>query len=520
MSAFQDARSIAHGTVITTDVCVIGAGAAGITIARALSGSRVQVCLIESGGLELEAETQALAGGDRVGQAYVALESTRLRSFGGTTNHWAGWCAPLNALDFEYRDWVPASGWPITLAELTPYYERAQETNELAAFEYDTASWASPRFPSVELGGDIETAVWQFSPPTRYGQVYGDDLQRSTNVHVYLHANVTTLETTADARYVEGVELTTLEGTSIRVVARHFVLACGGIENARLLLLADNAEPGGLGNRHDVVGRYFMEHPHVSTASCVFADARKDLGFYTRRAPRRALESPALLSRIESRLRRELPFLPPVVSVRAGLRITDAAQRREGILNAVATLRETAPDDPLTTEIQRATSRSARASEERVSAFDVRLQLEQAPNPDSRVVLGEARDWLGQRVARLDWRLSELDERTMILATRTLARALGGSGEGRLRFEDWLLDAASTWRGMYGGNHHMGTTRMSDDPMRGVVDRDCRVHTVDNLFIAGSSVFPTGGFANPTLTLTALAHRLGDHLMRITTTGA
>lgn len=512
MSTFQDARALAPDTVLTTDICVIGAGAAGITIARDLRDSRREVYLVESGGFELDAETQDLAAGESVGHAYPALVSTRLRYLGGTTNHWAGWCAPLDGIDFERREWVPWSGWPISLADLVPYYERAQRTNELAAFAYDLDTWSSRAHPAVRIDDDVESVIWQFSPPTRYGQVYRDDVERASNVHVLLNANLTAFESPAGAGHVTAVTLTTLEGTRIRLVAQQFVLACGGIENPRLLLLADQDRPGGLGNANGMVGRYFMEHPHVTTATCVFADPEENVSLYTRRAPRRAFAGSGLLNRIENRLRRDIDFLPPVVAVRGGLRLSDATQHREGILNGAGILGAVEATDPLTADVQRVMSASARPDEDPIRAYDVRLQLEQAPNPDSRVTLGQERDQLGLRRARLDWRLTELDTYTMVSTTHALARALGRSGQGRLRIEEWLLEDAESWHGMYGGNHHMGTTRMSDDPGQGVVDRNCRVHGVDNLFIAGSSVFPTGGFANPTLTLTALAHRLADHL--------
>ena len=512
MSEFRDARTISANTILTTDICVIGAGAAGITIARDLADSRHDVYVVESGDFDLDAATQDLASGESIGHPYVSLAASRLRYFGGSTNHWAGWCSPLSAIDFEKRDWVPASGWPIGLADLTPYYERAQKTNELAAFEYDEDAWSSRSHPAARLGDDVETVVWQFSPPTRYGITYQRTLAQAPNVHVVLNANLTAFETTPGAGHVNAVTLTTLEGTSFTLVARRYVLATGGIENARLLLLADDVEAGGLGNANDLVGRYFMEHPHVTTASCVFADPTKDVNLYASRAPRRAFGGPSFVTRIEDGLRRRLDALPPLVPVRGGLRLSDAAQRREGILNGAAVLRHADVTDGMTIDVQRVISRSTPPHEAEVRAYDVRWQLEQAPNPDSRVTLGMERDALGLRRARLDWRLTDLDTHTLVATTHALGRALGLSGEGRLRLEAWVQEEAASWQGMYGGNHHMGTTRMSDDPRQGVVDKNCRVHSVDNLYIAGSSVFPTGGFVNPTLTLTALAHRLADHL--------
>jgi choline dehydrogenase-like flavoprotein len=512
MTPFRDARTIDADTVLTADVCIVGAGAAGITLALDLAGSKHEVILVESGGLDLDPPTQELYQGEVVGHDYPNLASTRLRYFGGSTNHWAGWCAPLDALDFEERDWVPHSGWPLTPEELAPYYERAQRTNQLAAWDYDAESWSTRERPTIDAGADLESVMWQFSPPTRYGEVYREELERARNIRVLLHANLTDLVVTPSADLVEEASFATLEGTAFRVRARYVVIACGGIENARVLLLANGVAPAGLGNDHDLVGRFFMEHPHVTSARCVLSDPSRNVDLYAQRNARRPLGDGVLIARVTDALARRTELVPRAVRARAGLRISDDAQHRGRILNGAAILSEEDPAGRIGTDVLHTISVAAEPEEHEAIGFGIRLQLEQAPNPDSRVTLADDTDALGLRVARLDWRLSELDVRTMTHATEAIGVAFGSSGFGRLRFEEWVLDDPRSWVGMYGGNHHMGTTRMSEDPRRGVVDSDCRVHGVGNLFVAGSSVFPTGGFVNPTLTLTALAHRLADHL--------
>jgi choline dehydrogenase-like flavoprotein len=142
--------------------------------------------------------------------------------------------------------------------------------------------------------------------------------------------------------------------------------------------------------------------------------------------------------------------------------------------------------------------------------FGVGCACEQTPNPDSRVTLADDTDPLGLRRVRLNWRLTEQERRSFIANIRALGRELAAAGIGRLRP---LLPDDGLWEKVVGGgSHHMGTTRISDDPKRGVVDRDCRVHGIDNLYVAGSSVFVTSGSANPTLNILALAYRLVDHL--------
>ena len=254
---FVDFRSPEAPQDIHCDLCIIGAGAAGITLAYALADTGIQVCLLESGGLENAEDIQALYDGDSVGLANASPIGCRLRYFGGTTNHWEGWCAPLRDIDFEPRSWVPNSGWPIRKTDLDPYYERAQEICQIGSFDFKTD--ASHHFPEFAPDKAV-TRHFQFSPPTRFGTVYRERLDRAANVQVLLYANTIGLETDASATEVRSVRLQTLQGRSGSVRARIFVLACGGMENARLLLLSNQVEPTGMGNSSGLVGQYFMQH--------------------------------------------------------------------------------------------------------------------------------------------------------------------------------------------------------------------------------------------------------------------
>jgi choline dehydrogenase-like flavoprotein len=497
--------------VVECDVCIVGAGAAGITVARDLLGARARVCLLESGDFELDPATQDLYRGTNGGRPYATLESTRLRYFGGTTNHWEGWCAPLVACDFEPRSWVPHSGWPLTLAELEPFYRRAQRINQLGPFDYRPETWATSSRPTLDAGEDLETVMWQFSPPTKYGVAYREELRQAQDLDVFLNANLTGFITQSPQR-VEALTVKTLAGTSFTVEARFVVLACGGIENARILLLAmdDDAQP--LAASRDLIGRFFMEHLHLETGLCVFTDPAANPDLYVRKRLRSLSTGVKRVDTVLVRILRDLDMFGDPVRTQAGLRISDDAQRRERILNAVSILYPTRQLGTLGRDVQRTVSIAAFPESHDVAGCRVRMLLEQAPNPASRVVLSDERDSLGQRRPRLEWRLSPLDVHTLSAATRRFALAFGQADLGRVQLEKWVLEEPETWQEVYWGCHHMGTTRMSDDPKLGVVDRDCRVHGVDNLFVAGSSVFPTVGCVNPTLTITALAHRLADRL--------
>lgn len=509
----EDARSLEAGTLIETDLAIIGGGAAGITLALELAGSGLDICLLESGGLEYEEETQKLYEGGIAPRWYFPLHQCRLRYFGGSTNHWGGWCRPLAPIDFEARDWVPHSGWPITRADLDPWYQRAQPLIEAGPFRYESPEFWEQRFgepmPVFPLGR-VTTEFFQYSPPTRFGSRYRDELAAAGNVRILLHANVTEIESNEAASEVSGLQVATLAGNRFRVRARACVLAAGGIENARLLLHSSRVRPAGLGNDRDLVGRFFMEHPHVPLMAHV------------------ACTRPAVLPSIYTQ-----HLLHEKATVHALLVPTETLLREERLLNAGFTVgvmgtydrdgappqdeRNSRPVYELLQDLGGDTGTPPGAGPRGwppAGAVGALMVLggacEQVPDPDSRVTLGAERDALGMQRAQLDWRLSRRDVDSLYRVLHEIGREFGAMGMGRLRP---FVGAAEDWPAeVLGGNHHMGTTRMAQDPAHGVVDADCRVHGIANLYIAGSSVFPTGGAANPTLTIVALALRLADHL--------
>ncbi|MGH7926625.1 MAG: FAD-dependent oxidoreductase, partial [Candidatus Binatia bacterium] len=304
-----DLREMDSPGPFEADICIIGAGAAGIAIAREFLDSRIKVCLVESGGLTSEDETQQLATGENVGRPYYPLELARFREFGGSTGRWGGACAPLNDLDFEHRPWVPHSGWPIGKRDLEPFYARAQTLFEVGAYDYQPQNWEGNGIRFLDFTPDtVVTQLWQMSPETNFGVAYRKPLQQSQDVTVLLHANVTEIITDERAASVKGVRVVTLVGKSATVNARVVILACGGIENARMLLLTNKVEATGLGNRHDLVGRFFMEHPHVASAGARFESSKKWLKSYK-------------------------DYKQRGVWVRAGICLSAAAQRSHRVLN-------------------------------------------------------------------------------------------------------------------------------------------------------------------------------------------
>jgi choline dehydrogenase-like flavoprotein len=521
---FIDARNVPDGTRIDTDVAIAGAGAAGIAIAVELAGTSISTVLLESGGFERDAETDELNIGTTDGLAYSPLEDSRTRFFGGSTNSWGGHCRPLEREDFEPRAWVNASGWPISYDDLAPYYRRASATLRLGPVDYGATSWehriGHPRARLLSFHSNrVSNEILQFSPPARFGELYRSTLTSTNHVRCFLRANLIGIETDPNASVVKSVCVATLTGRRFRVFPRILVLAMGGIENARVLLLPNPGAPQGVGNTYDLVGRYFMEHPSFQSGLFRKAPSTPSLEFYdyaynwfNSEFSSGGVSVAAFFSltpatqKDEELLRNRMGFYTTFAGEENHGR--DALRRLLGRPRGARPKRRTGRDlvDFIHHSPQVAIGVVARRYRLNRLARKTHLFtiVEPEPNPDSRVTLSEERDSLGVNRARLTWRLTPLVERTLVRAQRILADELEATGAGNLEFE--------TTPGFRWCNHHIGTTRMSTDARQGVVNADCRVHGVRNLYVAGSSVFPTAGSDMPTYTIVALAIRLADHL--------
>ena len=285
-----DARRIERGAVVEADLCIVGAGAAGIALARELAGTPLSVCLLESGGFQPDAATQSLYEGPSRGTLLEEggdyLSRSRLRFFGGSTNHWQGWCRPLDPLDFEARPWVEHSGWPLDRGALEPYYARAAELVQIPHVgDAEAPVLAGPGALLLPGSEWVATRLFTFSPPTAFGRVYRDALARAPNVTLLTHANVREIRLDAGGSRVESVRVACLEDNAFDVRARYTALAAGGIENARLLLASNRQRPAGIGNGHDRVGRYFADHPVLDVGHVVLTDAAPPTGFYRFHVP-------------------------------------------------------------------------------------------------------------------------------------------------------------------------------------------------------------------------------------------
>ncbi|HYD30388.1 MAG TPA: GMC family oxidoreductase [Azospirillaceae bacterium] len=517
-ASFLDPRKDGLPDTLDTDLCIVGAGAAGITLALNLAGAPLQVLMLESGGMDLEGETQGLYRGLHLGLPYFDLTACRLRYFGGTTNHWGGYCRPNDPIDYQGRPELGVPAWPIGHDDIAPYLRQAMADLGLDEAAFDPATQFrlhghSPDRLAERRSDQIMTKVFQLSQRVRFREIHRRHLEDQANLRVLLHANLTHIALDETGRRVRQLTVRTLDGRQTIVRARRVVLACHAIENARLLLLSDDVMREGIGNAHGHVGRNFMEHARIFSG--VMIPARDTFPALYDSGLTGSLNVNTNLSLTETAMRKHgvmeyyCRFVPPDLheDMRANLgRLRDGFWQPfdPGLFEDIADVLGDLP------EAVAAVMDKYRQTQADAPYYVLDHRIEQAPNPLSRIVLSRERDALGLRRADLHWALSDLDYATFAKGCATVAREVAAMGWGRFQLEEITPDLIqSRVKGHY---HHMGTTRMSANSKAGVVDADLRVHGVENLFVAGSSVFPTAGYGGPTMTLVALAIRLAEHL--------
>ena len=387
-----------------------------------------------------------------------------------------------------------------------------------APFDYDVARAAADSgldlFPFDRSRVDTVLSRYQ---PLRFGPEYREALEQAPNIRVLLNGNLVNIDRDRDRARIAGLSIRTLPGNAFTVRARFYVIALGGIENARALLLSRDVEAAGLGNRHDLVGRFFMEHVSYQSGYLLPADPGKAYRFYTKLHPDPAGHDIQAHIALPQQLVRELaiPNYRAILSYKS-----DASQGRPPQKDRKRRSSEQRSDGffaQIGRMIGDLVDQVGDAGDNLDDAYRLRSYVEQVPDPDSRVGLADERDRLGLNRVYVDWRLSEANRRGIKEALKVIAAEAGRSGFGRARID--IEDSDPVLDGARGSHHHMGTTRMHEDPKRGVVDPNCRVHGIENLFVAGSSVFPTSGHANPTLTIVALSLRLADHIRSLAVDG-
>jgi choline dehydrogenase-like flavoprotein len=541
-----DSRTAMPGAVIETDICIIGAGPAGITLAREFIGTSLHVLVLESGGFENDTHIQELSNG-KVNSQYmrdIALTAGRHRQFGGTPNIWAyrtePWdgrsyarSVPPEARDFDTHSDDPRLCWPVSFDQLRPHYENAQTVWNGGTFDYRIDTWGSGLRQLGTANGVLETRISQHGPSDVFTVYYRDELLAAENIDLGLGCTAIALEPNGAADRASTVRVARGDGHHFSVAAKSYVLACGGVENVQLLLSSDMAQPGAVGNRHDNIGRYVTDHPEfvIGFMSPGDQDAYKNIGLYDIRWVDGQMVSGFLtlseeVKRSENLLNMSVAFSPrgQGFGTEAHRAIVDLAVVRQrevpmrpfvdmlsilrSPLEAFAFLRTFSSQNYA--EYRGGWSQPA-VDSSKFRALELWGAFEQTPHRDNRLSLIEDRDWLGRRKLRFDHLWSKIDRQNIQRSIEIFTAEINAAGLGHLR--PWY-DLERSFRPQFHGLHHpMGGTRMHVDPQFGVVDENCRVHGLVNVYVAGSSVFPTGiGYSNPTLTLLALTSRLADHL--------
>ncbi len=507
------------------DVCVLGGGVAGIVLACELKKKFQQVLVVESGDEHFTPEAQALYRPQAAPKHYPDPEYSRLRFLGGSSNHWENNTAPMTPLDFEQRDWIPDSGWPISYTELAPFYAGAGDYCGVGRDGYSANDWLTRLSATDVVDGSevIQTQIAKFAaPPARFFHTHKQVLLAGGAVTVLKNSNVVDLDFDEGSTRVRAVSTMSNQGRQASVEARVFVLCCGGIENARLLLAFNQKYDQQLGNQYDNVGRYFMGHPTPRAAQLLVPDP-EPFAFYSgvQVGERRvegylSLSQQVVVGNQTTNLR--MPLVPA-----SQYMLSDGISSYHILSEALSEgdtpdhfgqhLVNFASDLDMIAEAiaRKKLNKRLLSSAEDFAGFMIPMMMEQTPDRNNRIYLGSKKDKLGLPKVLIDWQLSEQDKHRVWQSLDLVAHELGALSLGRLR----ILQERSVriWGSQLGfSSHHMGTTRMAPGPDRGVVDRDLRVFGTENLFVTGSSVFATGSHVPPTLTIAALTIRLARYL--------
>lgn len=519
-----DGKNLSGKRRIEADVCIVGAGPAGMTLANELKSKFSNIVLLEGGGESYDEKSQSLYAADGTHPVFPDPMVSRLRFLGGSSNHWENSTMPFTPIDFEKRDWVPGSGWPISFADVNKHYDRAGAYCGVDADGYSADVWmsrtglVSPLQSSKKI---VIKAAKSARPPTRFFHKYGSSLSDSSRVSIYKNASVVDLLFDKQTKKVQEVFFTSDGQILHSVSAGIFVLCMGGIENARMLLSFNEKYDNALGNRGDNLGRHFMEHPTVKPAT-VFASSS---GFGRDLSVTPGTKNIGLTHEYAEDVLRQHRINNGKISFfnASNYDLSDGISSFHILKDKL--LKGALPDEALLhlsnliLDFDMVTEAISRKSfDQRVfphaddlGGAGVHIMMEQTPNRQNRIRLGKSKDRLGLKKLTVDWHLSQSDIDMMWSGLMVLGQEIGALSLGRLRLLKEQSQRLFTEQ-MGFGMHHMGTTRMAVDETAGVVDRDQRVFGTDNLYVAGSSVFVTGSHVAPTLTIVALSLRLAEHL--------
>lgn len=531
------------------DVCIVGTGHGGMSVALELEGSGLSVCLLESGGFRRVQRTQNLYQGESLTELHASPGLYRERFFGGTSHVWGGRCSPYDAYDLQRRDHIPDSNWPIDRQDLDAAYERAYELCDIGRYSVcveDLLPAGAPEMIPGLTGNKVRTdRAWLFSLPTNFGTKYKSFVRRSKEIHCFLNANVVSVELEQSGDSVDHLKVSTFGNNHYKIRAKRYVLATGGVETTRLLLASNSVRKTGIGNHSGHLGKYYISHicgkvgPWRFTPKggpLVWSYDRTVDGVYMRRSIR--LDETVLDEKELPNIRLVLDIPPPsdpahsnaVLSMMYLLKRLvvrhvppEYAADMAGIgpiRNIKLHLRNVAFGLPhlfrfgvkwLFKRILARRKLPSLLEEDAQSAYWVHFDAEQHPNPDSQLRLSSALDEFGMPLITVDYQILPVDIDGTARALESISSELVRLGLAKVDHDPIeLRRQIGKYTGV--GSHNYGTTRMASESSDGVVDLNCKVFGVSNLYISSSSVLRTTSFANPGLTICAIGVRLGRHI--------
>lgn len=510
----DDLNNYKKSFVKKAQVAVIGSGPAGLTLARALSSQGLDVIIISSGNSGYDRRNQELYDGKIIDNIQsIPLSASRLRMFGGTSNHWTGHCGPFDDIDFYARDFLPNSGWPISSSELQKYYKEAQKILELGKYDYNELVFEnSPIFKNL---GPFKKSILKQNP-FRFGPEWRDFFKKSKRVYVLENANLTKLVTNSNGTRISELIVKNLDGQSCKIICKQIVLACGGVENARILLNSNLSE------RLPCIGRFYAFHPRVIGAELHLAKPiSKNNNFqwhqidestkkqFIRYSSEYQLsqKQPNYAMNLMNSYRKKSPEFQAALRLRNRLQgNSDKGDISDDLLTVISNF------GGLISEYK------AHRSFGEIDTLNLMTYVDPIPNYSNKIMLNNDKDELGMKKCTVFWKPSEDDIDYTYEFNVKFAEMVGLNGIGRVKINPMLRDQSTYIKlvqNSSGGGHQMGTTRISDSNDSGVVNHNLKVHGIDNLFCAGSSVFPTYSWVNPTMTIVALSIRLANHLSAI-----
>lgn len=526
------------------DVCIVGAGPVGLKLALGLAGRGLKILLVEAGG-----KTPSVPG-EEAGceiadpRRHHPVHEISRRGLGGTSAIWAGRCIPLDDCDFAPHAVAPGADWPITAGDMSPFVTEACDFLRCGTPNFRGSSDVLPPMNGLQTGPQER---WSAQPNMHHA--HRDALAAAPDIEIMLNTVATRVIIDAASRRVSGL-IAVQDGRRLCIVARTFILAGGALQTTRLLMATWQETPLAFGGDQGALGRYYMGHLSGSIAKIVFTPGGHDREFlfkrdqekrYTRRYLRLDPLVQAEHGLLNMAARPELPplhdsahrsgalsmsYLGLAMPILGPKMLAEPIRSRKlgppgtpKLPHVVNTLR-----NPLGSLEFAASFLKARYVDEGrmpglflvnpARRYDFSYHAEHAPSPSSRVRLHSWPDPAGLPKIEVDLHFSEDDARSVVSTHAQMGKRLQSAGVAELVYEvpesdrvQAVLDQAID------GAHQIGSARMSAMPNTGVVDADCRVHGLGNLFVAGSAVFPRSGQANPTLTAVGLAARLAQHVV-------